>query len=235
MLHSYNELYLNKARTSMAHMLDFAVHDLKQDADAFFDLFVSSGLADQFGRGDAGVVLGMSGVELAYRVLDVCGINVDRISYRYTSGRSKEYWAGWALANYQWESARSFVDITAAIPIREIIAVSDELRGREIKEIMATLSWMDNLRIPDHMNEASYAEFRGRIDDALSDASITSLKRIRQLNGLSQSRLAALSGVPVRTIQQYEQRQKDINKASFESIIKLAAALSCEPGNLLEF
>ncbi len=35
------------------------------------------------------------------------------------------------------------------------------------------------------------------------------------------------SGVAVRSIQQYEQRQKDINKASFSTVIALAAALHC--------
>ena len=62
----------------------------------------------------------------------------------------------------------------------------------------------------------------------------THLKEIRLRNGFSQSRLAAASGIPVRTIQQYEQRQKDINKAAAESILKLAAVLNCEPSALLE-
>lgn len=238
MLHSYNELYLNKARTTMAHMLDFAVRDLKLDPATFFDLFVSSGTADLFERGDASVILGRSGVELVYMVLGISGLQVDKVSYRYTAGRSKEYWTGWALAYYQWESARSFADIAGAVPVKELIAMCDELRSEEIRVITASLDWMENLTVPDHMNEESYAAFRSRLDGALkapgSADSLTNLKRIRQQNGLSQSRLASLSGIPVRTIQQYEQRQKDINKASFENIIKLAAVLSCEPEKLIE-
>lgn len=35
------------------------------------------------------------------------------------------------------------------------------------------------------------------------------------------------SGVAVRSIQQYEQRQKDINKASFSTVVALASALHC--------
>lgn len=223
----------------MAHMLDYAVRDLRQDPAVFFDLFMSTGLADQFGRGDFRVIAGMSGVELAYKVLADSGITIDRVSYRYTAGRTKEYWAGWALASYQWESARPFHDIIGAMPVKNLIAVCDELRSREIREISEGLSWMDNLKVPDHMNEDSYQEFKSRIESAISESAegsgnVTRLKALRQQNGLSQSRLAALSGIPVRTIQQYEQRQKDINKAAFESIIKLAAALSCEPYQLLE-
>ena len=223
----------------MAHMLDYAVHDLRQDAAVFFDLFMSTGLAEQFGCGDYRVIAGKSGVELAYKVLADSGITVEKVSYRYTSGRSKEYWTGWSLAHYQWETGRSFSDIIAAMPVRNIIAVCEELRSSEIREISSHLSWMDNLKVPDHMSQDSYAEFRARLESAieayrLASGQITRLKQLRQQRGLSQSQLAAQSGVPVRTIQQYEQRQKDINKAAFESIIKLAAALSCEPAQLLE-
>ena len=223
----------------MAHMLDFAVHDLRQDPDAFYALFLSTGMAERFGRGDYHLIAGMSGVELAYKVLESSGISIEHVSYRYTAGRSKEYWTGWALAYYQWETGRTFADIASAVSLRELISICDELRAAEIREISSSLSWMDNLRIPDHMNESSYSEFRARIDSAVqssleSSKSVTRLKSLRQLSGLSQSQLASLSGVPVRTIQQYEQRQKDINKASFENIIKLAASLSCEPYDLFE-
>jgi DNA-binding transcriptional regulator YiaG len=62
----------------------------------------------------------------------------------------------------------------------------------------------------------------------------THLKEIRLRNGMSQSRLAAASGVPLRTIQQYEQRRKDIRKAGFEYIMGLSKALHCEPADLME-
>ena len=43
-----------------------------------------------------------------------------------------------------------------------------------------------------------------------------------------------MSKVPVRTIQQYEQRQKNINKANAEYVITLAHVLCCEPIDLME-
>ena len=234
-MHAYNELYLNKTRNSMAVMLNFAVHDLHQDADAFFELFITSGMADLFGSGDVKVTAGMSGIELAYRVLEISGIAVDKVSYRYTSGRSREYWAGWALAFYQWETAIPFEDIFQAMPASRIITACSEYREHEIEEITSALDWMDELKIPDHMNESDYISFRDRLNASINcSGRETRLKTIRLRSGLSQGRLAALSGVPVRTIQQYEQRRKDINKAAFESIIKLAAALSCEPSQLIE-
>lgn len=236
-MRSYSDVITDKAAETMAHMLDFAVHDLRQDPSAFFELFLSSGLADMFGRGDIRLITSTSGVELAYRVLRECGLNIDRVSYRYTAGRSREYWAGMALAKYQAGSGIPYRDIVSAVSIQDIIAMCDRYRDEEIRSITDSLSWMEALRIPDHMSEEHYREFRQHMDDAVRAArtgSDTRLKAIRLKSGYSQSGLARASGVPVRTIQQYEQRQKDINKASFESIIKLAAALSCEPQDLIE-
>ena len=55
------------------------------------------------------------------------------------------------------------------------------------------------------------------------------LKRLREQAGLSQRELAEASGVPVRTIQQYEQGQKEIRRAAWETVSRLAAALHCRP------
>ena len=54
-----------------------------------------------------------------------------------------------------------------------------------------------------------------------------SLKQVRKQRELSQSQLARLSGVNIRTIQGYEQETKDINKAQFVTLLRLSIALSC--------
>ena len=59
------------------------------------------------------------------------------------------------------------------------------------------------------------------------------LKQMRIKNGLSQSGLSKASGVPLRTIQQYEQRQKDLAKARAEYLIALSRALNCDPSRLI--
>lgn len=48
------------------------------------------------------------------------------------------------------------------------------------------------------------------------------------------SELAQQSGVSVRTIQQYEQRRKDINKAQTETLLKIARVLVCKVEDLVE-
>lgn len=63
----------------------------------------------------------------------------------------------------------------------------------------------------------------------------TNLKQLRKRAGLGQSELAEASGVPLRTIQQYEQRQKSINKAQAQYLIMLARALYCNAEDLIEY
>lgn len=120
MMHAYDEVYLEKARTVLARMLDFAVYELKYDLSDFWNLFLTSGVAERFESGDFTILVGKSGVEVAYEVLECSGVAVRRISPRYPVERSEEYWTGWALAYFQWKTAISFSDITKAVPITEI-------------------------------------------------------------------------------------------------------------------
>lgn len=74
-----------------------------------------------------------------------------------------------------------------------------------------------------------------RIDEISHEArKETRLKRYRSLVGLSQRELAERADIPVRTIQQYEQRQKNINKAQLEYVIRLSKVLHCSVEDLVE-
>ena len=211
MIHAYDKVYLDKARTVLGRMLDFAVHDLQYDIDEFFGLFIKSDIATRFENGDFLLLVGMSGAELAYTVLEQSIPALTRIKPRYTLNRSKEYWAGWALAYYQWETSISFSEITSRIPIRNIIALYSPYHEMDIRQFV------------DKMNSL-YKEAKPE----------TNLKLLRQNAGLSQRELAEQSGIPLRTIQQYEQRQKNINKAQAEYLAILAKVLCCEINELLE-
>lgn len=59
------------------------------------------------------------------------------------------------------------------------------------------------------------------------------LQDIRIKRGLSQSQLAELSGIKLRTLQHYEQGQRDINGAKLETLVDLATALKCPVTELL--
>ncbi|MDO4545650.1 MAG: helix-turn-helix transcriptional regulator [Bacillota bacterium] len=211
MIHAYDKVYLDKARIVLGRMLDFAVYELKYDITEFFELFISSGVARRFEHGEFTVLVGMSGVELVYEVLEKVGIKVERIKPKYTADRSEEYWTGWALAYYQWETALSFAEIVHCVPIKEIQALYSPYHEMDIRQFVDRMNELYRVAKPE-----------------------TNLKLIRQRAGLSQRQLAEWSGVPVRTIQQYEQRQKNINKAQAEYLVMLSQALCCEVQDLLE-
>lgn len=82
-----------------------------------------------------------------------------------------------------------------------------------------------------------FAELQaGEWEDARSAVSLpTRLKRRRELCGLTQEELAGRSGVSLCPIQMYEQRQKNINRASAEAVYRLACALRCSMEGLLQF
>lgn len=62
----------------------------------------------------------------------------------------------------------------------------------------------------------------------------TQLKTIRENRGISQIELAKLSGVNIRSIQMYEQKINDIDKAQAGTIYKLSRVLGCTIEDLLE-
>lgn len=59
------------------------------------------------------------------------------------------------------------------------------------------------------------------------------LQNTRLAAGLSQSQLAAATGLNVRTLQCYEQGAKDINNAKLATLLKLCLALDCMLGDIL--
>ena len=62
----------------------------------------------------------------------------------------------------------------------------------------------------------------------------TRLYQIRKVRGFTQQQLSDASGVTLRMIQLYEQRQNDINKAQVHVVVNLAKALGCDIEDLLE-
>ena len=126
-------------------------------------------------------------------------------------GRSREYWIGWAVCYYQWYSARSYSDIFAA------------------------LSYDDLQNMYYTLHEADISKFADIADNRIREYfKDTNLKRIRSSYGCTQAELAKRSGVSLRSIQMYEQRNKDINKASVESLYRISKVLGCTIESLLE-
>lgn len=62
----------------------------------------------------------------------------------------------------------------------------------------------------------------------------TKLKKIRESRQISQQELAKLSGTNIRSIQLYEQKVNDIDKAQAQTLYKLSRVLGCNIEDLLE-
>lgn len=211
MMHAYDEMYLEKARIALGRMFDFAVYQLGYSIEKFYDLFISSGVAKRFENGDVSLLVGKSGIEIGYEVLYKTFGDVQPIEIEFTAGRSEEYWAGWVLAYYQWLYDISFSKISEKISIRDILTLYSSYHEMDIRQVV------------------------DKLDEMMSnDRAETSLKKRRKEVGLSQSGLAKETGISVRTIQQYEQRQKDVNKASAERMLAFAKRLYCDVEDLME-
>ena len=178
MIRAYDRIYLDKARTSLGRMLDYSVYDLDYNIADFFDMFIESGVAARFEKGDSAILAGKSGVELAYEVTESYREMVREVKPRYVSNRSKEYWVGWALAHYQWETSLSFATIVKYVPIKDIVALYMPYHEMDIRQFV------------DKMNEL----YRVAKQE-------TNLKIIRKRVGLSQKELAEQVEIPLRTIQ----------------------------------
>lgn len=125
--------------------------------------------------------------------------------------KSPEYWCGWILAYYQWMTGKSFKEIYQTATIKKII------------ELYPTMHEADVTRFISYMNKLKKQKFPQ-----------TKLKRIRENLGISQRELEDLSGVSIRQIQLFEQRQRDINKTQAGTLLKFAKALHCDMEDLME-
>ena len=118
---AYSKLYLEDARLALGSMLESAVYLFGIELGKFWSLFLASHVSDDFGHGLSGTVSGRSGWELAAEILDDAHVTFKREKPTGVIGRSREFWAGWALAQYQWRSGLSFRAIEEFAPLKDIL------------------------------------------------------------------------------------------------------------------
>ena len=120
-IRAYDESYTAGAQNVLGHAVDFAVMTLNLDPDEFGNAFIVSEVSRQFADGNPRYVAGMNGCELARQVLSETHMPFTDAEDAMFLDKSPEYWAGWALAYYQWYSCRPFIDILTAVPFSRII------------------------------------------------------------------------------------------------------------------
>lgn len=212
MIHSYDKSYLEDAMETMGEAMDYAANQCRMNLDKFLEVFIGSGYSERFEAGEPKVVSGISGTELVWDVLGSTGVRDEFPPIQIDYDRSPQYWCGWILAYYQWFSGRSFEEIQKSISMHDIEMLYPTLHeASEMKFVDVVNKRIENEKMP------------------------TRLQRQRKISGYSQRVLAEKAGVNLRTLQQYELRAKDINKASGSTLLSLAKVLGCNVEDLLEY
>lgn len=204
-----SDFYHGDILGNIASMFDLAVNNYHIDGDKFWDMFVISGVAEQIEKKNPKYSAGKSGEELLLEVLVAVGFKTDKKESSYYFGRSAEFWSG------------------------HIIAKSHMLLKESFKEIHSSIKFSELQNMYKTLHEAPDEKTVEIIENRLCNK-IVNLKRYRETLDLSQSQLAEQSGVSIRTIQAYEQKEKDINKASVSILAALAEVLKCSINDLLE-
>lgn len=211
MTHAYQEIYLSKAQSAMGDAFDYAVNTCAILGTDFVKLFIASSVSKRMENGEPAYLAGKSGIEIVREIVAETKGQELQIEPQEHFGRSKEYWIGWAIAYYQWYS------------------------GRKYSDIFKVLSFEDLQKMYYTLHEADITKFVDIVDSKIKEYfSETNLKHIRTAYGFTQAELAERSGVSLRSIQMYEQRNKNINKASADSMYSLAKALGCTMEDLIE-
>lgn len=210
MIRAYDELYLGKARMTLAWMFDYAVNGCRIEIEDFYRMFLMSSYARRFETGNCSVVAGLSGVELAQRVIWEHDEQRELPKPIFSLDRSPEYWLGFYLSYYQWYNNLKFEQITSKVTIRDILLMYRKYHEMDVMHFVVAL------------------------DEMRQERQVARLQEYRKRICLSQRELAEKADVPLRTIQQYEQKQKSINHARVDYVIRLAQALYCRPDDLME-
>lgn len=211
MIHAYRETYLSKAQSVLGDAFHYAVNTCSISGSDFIKLFVASSVSKRMENGEPAYLAGKSGIEIVVEVIaETMGKEIDK-EPQVQMGRSREYWIGWAVAYYQWHSARRYGDIFKAVSFENLQNMYYSLHEADISKFVGVMDLLMQEFFPE-----------------------TNLKRIRTAYGCTQAELAKLSGVSLRSIQMYEQRNKDINKASVETLHRIAKVLGCTIEDLIE-
>lgn len=211
MTHAYQEIYLSNAQAALGDAFDYASRVCGVPGENFIKLFTVSSVSKHMENGEPAYLAGKGGIELAAQILAETTGMTEQPEQPERYARSCEYWIGWAVAYYQWYSGRKYSEIFEVLSFAELEKMYYTLHEADVSKFAD----IADARIREHFAE-------------------TNLKRIRTAYGCSQAELAKKSGVGLRSIQLYEQRQKDINKASAESLYKISKVLGCAMEDLLE-
>lgn len=212
MMNAYDISYVDDAARSLGELFDYMINVLSMDADEIFHMFAVSSIGHNFEKGNPAYIAGRSGIELAKMLIyEVRGYWEEK-TYEWNLEKTPEYWAGWAIAQYQRERNIRFEDM-----------INYSLSASKVIDMYI-------------LHEADVTKFISSCDTIISREKLENepmLKRLRKYHSLTQKELSEKSGVSLRMVQLYEQGQNDLSKAQVSVVLNLAKALDCLVEDLL--
>lgn len=205
-----SEEYLDDMQLRLGTFFDLGVNQCGLDGQEVLQLFLGSGLANQFERQIPAYICGKSGTELLEYALEKCGRDV-AVPNEERWPVSPEYWVGYSLPAFQVSTGYSYARLFEMLTFDDIRGLHYKLQDRDEREFV----------------QAVLALIRTR-------SASNRLQQFRKNLGLTQAQLAADSGVSLRSIQLYEQGEKDINRAAADTVRRLSKVLRCTMEELLE-
>lgn len=212
MMRAYDEQYLDDAMRNLGEAADYAVNACNMTLQKFFDLFVTAGFATQFGNGVPKIISGLSGTELVHEIVVKAGIEQELPEVQTEYDCSPEYWCGLDCSLF-----------ISGIQVESFKDIFQNVSAKEIEKLYPTL------------HEAHEDKFVDVVNSIIErKTTTTKLQELRKNIGYSQRELSEKSGVNLRTLQQYELKAKDINKAATTTLLALSRTLGCKIEDLLE-
>lgn len=143
MTHAYSELYVDSAQDILGHAFDWVANTCCDDIAQFCSRFSQSKIASMFESGYPKYVAGCNGAELVNFVMEDLGLPDYIFPHEFYADRSPEYWAGWALAYFQWASCCTFKEIFQKIPIEKVLALYPVGHEQDVRNIVDIFNeWM---------------------------------------------------------------------------------------------
>ena len=199
----------NYIRENVAVCFDYALDFLNINEEIFINCFTNSKVVKGIENLNPKYAVGKSGVEICKEILNEFNVSFDENIEYCSFDRSPYYWVGSFVSYYAFHKKYKYSYIFSFVTLEKL------------------------LRMYNIYHEMDISHFVEKLDDLRKKAP-SKLKTIREKMKLSQSDLSRISDVSVRTIQSYEQRQKDINNAEVMIVISLAKALKCNIEDILE-
>ncbi len=208
----YNETYLEDVESNIGSMLEYSVC-CEFDPTVIWEYFIHSKIAREIERGNPKYLAGYSGREYLEILIYTASFNNEKklLNPECRLNNDMYYWAGNAVAKLQYETCMSFLEIQKYLPLEEILDMYHILHEADLSKFI----------------DIACRKIRARKPQ-------TNLGIIRKAVGLSQQKLANLTDVDIRSIQMYEQRKNDINKAQVTTLFKISKVLGCNIEDLLE-